>query len=87
MVGSITNMLRDPAMCSGKVAVESNQKTGNITSGKFLNRYSIPSTFLNKTFSCSLISTLRGMEDFGSTQNELSCTPSTGCTPYWNCSL
>ena len=87
MVGSITNMFRDPAICSGKVAVESNHITGNITSGKFLNRYSIPSTFRNKMFSWSLISTLTGMEDFGSTQNELSCTPSTGCTPYWNCSL
>jgi hypothetical protein len=51
IVGSITSMLRELAMCSGNVATESNQKTGNITSGKFLNRYSIPSTFLSKTFS------------------------------------
>ena len=68
----MTNMFSEPAMCSGNVATESNQKTGNITSGKFLNRYSIPSTFLSRTFSWSLISTLTGMEDFGSTQKELS---------------
>ena len=72
MVGNITSMLRDPAMFSGKVATESNQKTGNITSGRFLNRYSIPSTFLSNTFSWSLISTLMGMDDLGSTQKELS---------------
>ena len=72
IVGSSTSKLREPAMCSGMVATESNQNTGNITSGKFLNRYSMPSTFLSNTFNCSLISTFRGIEDFGSTQNELS---------------
>ena len=72
IVGSSTNMLRELAMCLGMVATESNQNTGNITSGKFLNRYSMPSTFLSNTFNCSLISTFRGIEDFGSTQNELS---------------
>ena len=51
MVGNITSMLMDPAILSGKLPTESNQKTGNITSGRFLNRYSIPSTFLNKMFS------------------------------------
>ena len=72
MVGIITSRLIDPAMCSGKVATESNQNTGNMISGRFLKRYSMPSTFLSKTLSWSLISTLTGMDDWGSTQKELS---------------
>ena len=72
IVGSITNKFNEPAILLGRIAVESNQKTGKIISGKFLKRYSMPSIFLNMMFSWSLISTLTGMEDFGSTQNELS---------------
>ena len=78
IVGSITNKFSEPAMLLGRIAVESNQKTGKIISGKFLKRYSMPSIFLNMMFSWSLISTLTGIEDFGSTQNELSCRPSSG---------
>ena len=81
MVGSITSMFKDLAISSCTLATESNQKTGNITSGRFLKRYSIPSTFLSNTFSWSLISTFTGMEDFGSTQKELLCSLSLASTP------
>ena len=86
MVGNITNMFSDPAILSGSRDTDSNQNTGNIISGRFLKRYSIPSTFLRRMLSWSLISTLRGMEDCGSTQKELPWSSGFGSTPNWNCS-
>ena len=62
----------------------SNQNTGYITSWRFLNRYSMPSTFLRSTLSWSLISTLTGIEDSGSTQKLDPCLRASGLIPYWN---
>jgi hypothetical protein len=72
IAGIMSNRLRGPAMVSGSAATDSNQNTGNIISGTSLNRYLIPSTLRMKTFSWSLISTLTGMDDVGSTQKLLS---------------
>ena len=63
----------------------SNQNTGYITSWRFLNRYSMPSTFLRRMLSWSRIVTLTGMEDSGSTQKLDSCLAASGLSPYWNC--
>ena len=76
MSGSCINILRGPAIYSGRLEVDckcqcqlsdtalvhshtSNQNTGNMTgtSGRSLNKYSIPATFLRRTFSWSRIST------------------------------
>ena len=86
MVGNITNIFSDPAILSGIRDTDSNQNTGNIISGRFLKRYSMPSTFLRRMLSWSLISTLRGMEDCGSTQKVLPWSSGFGSTPNWNCS-
>ena len=67
-----------------KFILTSNQNTGNITCGRSLNRYSMPSIFLRSTLIWSLISTLTGIEDSGSTQKLDPCLSASGLIPYWN---
>ena len=77
---------REPAISSGTAATESNHTTGNMTCWRSLNRYSMPGTLCSKMFNWSRISTLMGIEDWGSSQKKLSWSFGSGCTPYWNCS-
>ena len=84
IVGSIISMLSEADISSGSSDKDSNQKTGNMTSCRSLNRYSIPSTFLSRILSCNLMSTFIGMEDIGSSQKTELCLSGSGARPYWN---
>ena len=86
MTGREIRRRREPAISSGTAATESNHMTGNMTCCRSLNRYSMPGTLCSKMFNWSLISTLMGIEDWGSNQKELSWSFGFGCTPHWNCS-
>ena len=58
--------------------ITSNQRTGNITSGTSLNKYSIPAIFLRRMLSCSRISTCVRQSERFRLRNILRCLEGDG---------